>query len=66
MEAFSIEQSILEGEKEVKDLFAFIRQNAEKLEAYEVEVETFSRLMKIGLSAMKAYFAEKGTGDVGV
>ena len=54
MEAFSLEKSILEGEKEIKELFAFIQQNAEGLEAYEAEVETFSRLMKIGQNAMKA------------
>lgn len=65
MEAFKIEQSILEGEKEVKELFDFVRTHAVNLEAYEMEKETFSRLMRIGLCAMKGYFAEKGTGDVG-
>lgn len=65
MEAFNIEQSILEGEKEVKELFDFVKTNAVDLEAYEMEAEIFLRLMKIGMCAMKAYFAEKGTGDIG-
>ena len=64
MEAFAIEQSILEGEKEFKELFNFIRESKE-LEAHEVECSIFSRLMKIGLSAIKGYFATKGTGNVG-
>ena len=65
MEAFSVEQSILEGEREFKDLFTFIRKSAEALEAYEIEKEIFSRVVKIGLCAMRTYFAEKGSGDVG-
>ncbi|MCI0527247.1 MAG: ISKra4 family transposase [Nitrospira sp.] len=65
MEAFSIEQSVLEGEKEVKELFEYVRQQAKELEAYEMEQAIFSRVMRIGLCAMKGYFAEKGTGDVG-
>jgi hypothetical protein len=65
MEAFSIEQSLLEGEKQVKELFEYVRSEAENLEAYEMERAIFAKLMRIGLSAMKGYLAEKGTGDVG-
>lgn len=65
MQAFSVEQSILEGDKQVKELFQFVQKHAEEFEAYEMEKIFFSRLMKIGLSAMKCYFGHKGTGNIG-
>jgi len=65
MKALSVEQSVLEGEKEIKDLFQYVKTDAERIKAYDVEKEIFSRIMLIGLAAMKCYFAEKGTGDIG-
>jgi hypothetical protein len=65
MKALSVEQSMFEGEQEVKKLFEFVKRNAEHFTAYQMEQEVFSRLMRIGLHAMTCYFAEKGTGDVG-
>lgn len=65
MQAFSVEQSILEGEQAVKELFQFVREHAVEADAYQMESTIFSRLQKIGLAAMKCYFAEKGTGDIG-
>ena len=65
MQAFSIEQSIFEGESQIQDLFKFIETMSRNLEAYEMEKAIFARVMKIGLSALKAYFASLGTGDIG-
>ena len=65
MSPYSIEQSVLEGQLEVNQLFEFVMNNAEAMDAYSMEQSIFSRIMAIGLSAMKGYFAEKGTGDVG-
>ena len=65
MSAYSIEEMVLEGQMEVKELFEFVTNNAEAMDAYSMEQGIFSRIMGIGLSAMKGYFAEKGTGDVG-
>ena len=65
MSAYSIEEMVLEGQMEVKELFEFVIDNAEAMDAYSIEQSIFSRIMAIGLSAMKGYFAEKGTGDVG-
>jgi len=65
MSAYSIEELVLEGQLEVKELFEFVTNNAEAMDAYSMEQSIFSRIMAIGLSAMKGYFAEKGTGDVG-
>ena len=65
MKALSVERSILEGEKEVKELFEFVNMNAEHFTAYKMEQGIFSRVMHIGLAAMKCYFAAQGTGDVG-
>ena len=56
----SVEQSIIEGELEVKELFEYAQNNAAQFEAYEMERAIFARLMRIGLAAMKCYFAEKG------
>lgn len=66
MQPYSVERSIVEGELEVKELFEYAQNNAGQFEAYEMEKAVFARLMRIGLAAMKCYFAEKGTGDVGV
>ena len=55
MQAFSVEQSIIEGDNQVKELFYFVQKHAEEFEAYEMEKNIFSKLMKIGLSAMKCY-----------
>lgn len=65
MQAFSVEQSILEGEHAVKELFQCVREHAAESDAYQMESTIFSRLQKIGLAALKCYFAEKGTGDIG-
>jgi len=65
MKALSVEKSILEGNNEVNDLFNFVKSNTHALKAYDMEKEIFKRVMLIGLAAMKCYFAETGTGDVG-
>lgn len=65
MSAYSIEQSLLEGQMEVNQLFEFVIANAKEMDAYSMEKGIFSRIMRIGMAAMKGYFAEKGTGDVG-
>ncbi len=56
---------LLEGQLEVKHLFEFVANNADGMDAYSMEGAIFDRVMGIGLAAMKGYFAEKGTGDVG-
>jgi hypothetical protein len=65
MKALSIERSICEGEREVKELFEFVTKQAGDLTAYQMEQHIFTKVMHIGLAAMKGYFAAKGTGDVG-
>ncbi len=61
----SIEQRVLEGQLEINQLFEFVMNNAEAMDAYSMEQAIFSRVMGIGLTVMKGYFAQKGTGDVG-
>lgn len=65
MEAFDIEASIAEGEQALQALVSFVRETAGQLQAHEVEKGIFKRLMPLGLAAMRVYFAERGTGDVG-
>lgn len=65
MQAYSIEQSIMEGEIEVNNLFEFVRKNAETFDAYDIEQAIFEKVLRLGNTAMKCYFAAKGTGDVG-
>ena len=65
MEALDVEMSIAEGEQALQALITFAREHAGRLEAHEAEKGIFKRLLPIGLAAMKLYFAERGTGDVG-
>jgi hypothetical protein len=65
MEALDVEISIAEGEQALQALMTFVRERAGKLEAHEAEKGIFKRLLPIGLAAMKLYFAQRGTGDVG-
>ena len=65
MKALSLERSICEGQREVKELFEFVINHAEEFTAYQMEQDIFAKVMQIGLAAMKGYFAAKGTGDVG-
>lgn len=62
---YTVEQSIIEGEWEVKELFEFVQDKGGEFEAYGIEKAIFAKVMKIGLAAMKCYFAVKGTGNVG-
>jgi hypothetical protein len=65
MEALDVETSIAEGEQALQALITFVRENAGQLEAHEAEKGIFKRLLSMGLAAMKLYFAQRGTGDVG-
>jgi hypothetical protein len=65
MDALDVETSIAEGEQALQALLQFVREYAGKLEAHEAEKGIFKRLLPIGLAAMKLYFAQHGTGDVG-
>ena len=65
MDALDVEVSIAEGEQALQALMPFAREQAGKLEAHEAEQGIFKRLLPIGLAAMKLYFAQRGTGDVG-
>jgi hypothetical protein len=65
MEALDVETSIAEGEQALQALLQFTREHAGQLEAHEAEKGIFKRLLPIGLAAMKLYFAQRGTGDVG-
>src|SRR2546430_8213905 len=65
MDALEVEASIAEGEQALQALIMFARETAGTLEAHEAEKGIFKRLLPIGLAAMKLYFAQRGTGDVG-
>ena len=65
MEALDVEINIAEGEPALQALITFVRERAGKLEAHEAEKGIFKRLLPRGLAAMKLYFAQRGTGEVG-
>jgi hypothetical protein len=65
MEALEVEMSIAAGEQALQALVTFARERAGTLEAHEAEKGLFKRRLPIGLAAMKRYFAQQGTGDVG-
>ena len=50
MQPYSVEQSIIEGELEVKELFEYAQNNAAQFEAYEMERDIFAKVMQIGLA----------------
>jgi hypothetical protein len=62
---YDMESSLIEGEYEVKQLFQFVQDHACEMDAYEAEKAIFERLKKIGLAALKGYFASVGSGDIG-
>jgi hypothetical protein len=65
MDALEVEMSIAEGEQALQALLKFVHESAGTLEAHEAEKSIFKRLLPIGLAAMKRYFAQRGTGDLG-
>jgi hypothetical protein len=65
MDALDVERSIAEGEQALQALLSFARETTGTLEAHEAEKGIFKRLLPIGLAAMKLYFAQRGTGDMG-
>src|SRR5438128_11804077 len=65
MDALDVEMSIAEGEQALQALLQFARESAGTLEAHEAEKGIFKRLLPMGLAAMKLYFAQRGTGDIG-
>jgi hypothetical protein len=65
MDALEVEMSIAEGEQALQALLTFVHESANTLEAHEAEKGIFKRLLPIGLAAMKLYFAQRGTGDMG-
>ena len=65
MEALDVETSRAEGEQALQALLTFVRENAGQLAAHEAEKGILKRLRPMGLAAMKLYFAQRGTGDVG-
>lgn len=65
MNAYEIETSIAEGREGCEHLFKFVEENADQLQAHEMEEAIFKKMLPIGLAALKAYFALKGTGDLG-
>jgi hypothetical protein len=65
MDALDVETSIAEGKQALQALLQCASEHAGKLEAHEAEQGIFKRLLPIGLAAMKLYFAQRGTGDLG-
>ena len=65
MDALDAEIRIAEGEQALQALITCVRERAGQLEAHEAEKGIFKRLLPMGLAAMKRYFAQRGTGDVG-
>ena len=61
----NVEEMIAEGNTAIQALFLFARRGARKLQAHEAEKGIFKLLLPIGQAALKAYFAERGPGDVG-
>jgi hypothetical protein len=64
-ESYSIEKGLEESRLAFEELLGFVTQNADSMEAHNMEKGIFQKVLQIGLAAMKTYFAAKGTGEVG-
>jgi hypothetical protein len=65
MDALDVEMSLAEGEQALQALLKFVTERANQLEAHAAERGLFTRLLPMGLAAMKRSVAQRGTGDVG-
>lgn len=65
MPPYSWEQSIIDGDAQIKAIFRYVENNAEKLDAYQMEKAIRGKLNQLGLILLQAYLAVKGTGDIG-
>lgn len=65
MEAYDAECCAGEIRDGAEKIIEFVTSKASRMEAHQVERTVFSLVLKVGLAAMKFYFAERGTGDVG-
>jgi len=65
VEAYDAELTAAEARDDLETIIAFVEGKAERLEAHEMERGIFSRMLALGLTLMKLYFARRGTGDVG-
>ncbi len=65
MEAYDAELTAAEARDDLESIIAFVEGKAERLEAHEMERGIFSRMLALGRTLMKMYFAKRGTGDVG-
>jgi hypothetical protein len=63
--SISKKKCISDGKLELQNLFEFVHDNAESMQAYEMEKNIFRLAQTIALTGMQYYFAEKGTGDIG-
>ena len=64
MNAYETENTIADTREGFERLLDYVKDNASKLNAHEMEEGIFKKLIPIGQAALKTYFAEKGTGDI--
>jgi hypothetical protein len=65
MDVLDVETSSAAGEQALQALRQCARESAGTLEAHAAETGIFTRRLPMGLAAMKLYFAQRGTGDIG-
>ncbi len=65
MPPYSMERIINEGDSVLKALFRYVEDNAEDFDEYRMEKGIKEMLNRLGVVALKLFFAAKGTGDVG-
>ena len=65
MDSYSTEKGLEESKQAFDELLAFVQENSDEMEAYDMEKGIFQRVLRIGLAAMKTYFAAKGSGEKG-
>jgi len=61
----SFEKDIFNAKAKVDDIFKFIKENSEQIEAHKMEQHIFREVLLMGLSMMNTYFNTVETNDVG-
>ncbi len=65
MNVYETENTIAYAREGFERLIDYVKENAQKMDAHEMEEGIFKNLIPIGKAALKTYFAKKGTGEMG-
>jgi hypothetical protein len=66
MESNTLEQQVLKAQTKLSEIVEFIKDNANKLEAHEMEKELFREIQEMGKFLLGGYFSSVEKNDIGI